>query len=718
MKSLIIKSTVTLLFVVSYKANAQNGLSDTMRFQTVDILTQANQYKLDSGYAVGKMMLKDLDNPQVYNTISKKILADQVVTNLNDALKNATGVARLWESTGRSGDGAEYYSMRGFSVQPTMINGMPSLNNGSIDPANIESVDVIKGPSGALYGGAVISYGGLININTKQAFDRFSGDVGLVAGSYGLQRLTMDVNLPLSKKMFIRLNSSVHSQGSFQDAGFQKSVFVAPSVLFQANKRLTFYVNAEYKESQAANAPMIFFNRYAQLSFNDSNISEFDQIYTRSFTSNDLSIKNSHFMIQGKALYQISTNWKSQTIISSTQTQSNGYYHYLWDASNGGDFTRYISKAAGETQALGIQQNVNGQFKLGSIKNKMLIGLDYFQREVKNYGYAWVANGKVNVIKGTDSGILSAGYVDQLVNGRNPSISTVKTETRSAYVSDVIEIVPRLSFLGSLRLDHFSGQPTIWSTEKFSQTSLSHRLGFVYQPIKDQISLFGNYMNGFSQVDPAMVAEKDGSNPRLKIFKPEQANQYEFGVKTNWLNKRLATTISYYNIDVTNVVMPDPDNQNNSLQGGSIKSNGVEISLTGKISENLNVVAGYSINHAEVTNDDSFSGYLNMRPESAGPSQMGNVWLQYNFNQGVFSNWGLGIGGNYANRHKTLNRSNIGTYELPSYAIWNAAISYTGNGYSLVLKGDNLLNTKYYSGWSTITPQRLRTISIALNVRF
>ena len=145
-------------------------------------------------------MLKDLDNPQVYNTISKKILADQVVTNLNDALKNATGVARLWESTGRSGDGAEYYSMRGFSVQPTMINGMPSLNNGSIDPANIESVDVIKGPSGALYGGAVISYGGLININTKQAFDRFSGDVGLVAGSYGLQRLTMDVNLPLSKK--------------------------------------------------------------------------------------------------------------------------------------------------------------------------------------------------------------------------------------------------------------------------------------------------------------------------------------------------------------------------------------------------------------------------------------------------------------------------------------------------------------------------------------
>ncbi len=718
MKSLIFKGAVSALFSISFNAFSQVEVSDTVRFQAVDILTQTSQYKLDSGYAVGKMLLKDLENPQVYNSISKKILSDQVVTNLNDALKNATGVSRLWESTGRGGDGAEYYSMRGFSVQPTMINGMPSLNNGSIDPANIESVDVIKGPSGALYGGAVISYGGLINVNTKQAFDRFSGDVGMVAGSYGLQRLTLDVNIPMSNRMFVRLNSSVHNQGSFQDAGFQKSVFVAPSILFQANKRLTFYVNAEYKESQAANAPMIFFNRYAPLSFKDSNITQFYNIYNRSFTSNDLSIKNAHSLIQGKAIYQIAKNWKSQTIVSSTQTQSNGYYHYLWDASNGGDFTRYISKAAGETQALGIQENLNGQFNLGSLKNKVLIGLDYFQREVKNYGYAWVANGKVNIVKGTDSGILSAGYVDQLVNGSSPSISTVKTETRSAYVSDLIEVFPGLSIMGSLRLDHFSGQPTIWSTEKFNQTAFSNRLGFVYQPIKDQVSIFGNYMNGFTQVDPAMVAEKDGSNPRLKIFKPEQANQYEFGVKSNLIHKRLSATLSYYNIDVTNVVMPDPENQNNSIQGGSINSRGVELSLVGKLSENLNIVAGYSINNAEVTNDDSFSGYLNMRPESAGPSQMANLWLQYNFNKGIFSNWGLGMGGNYANDHKTLNRSNIGTYELPSFAILNAALSYSGKGYSLVFKADNILDSKYYSGWSTITPQRSRTISVALNVRF
>lgn len=714
-KSIVI--SLGLSWVLNVSAQIKND-NDTIRFSAVDIITQANTYKSDSSYSVGKMTLSDLENPQVYNSISKKVIADQVVTNLNDALKNATGVTRLWESTGRSGDGAEYYSMRGFSVQPTLLNGMPSLNNGSIDPANIESVDVIKGPNGALYGGAVVSYGGLINVNTKQAFEHFSGDVGVVLGSFGLQRYTVDVNVPLSNKLFFRMNASTHRQGSFQDAGFQKSNFLAPTVLFKASKRLSIYFNAEFKESEAANAPMIFFNRYAPLSFKSEKIADFDNQYLRSYTSNDLSIKNAYSMLQGRANYRISKTWKSQTIVSSSFTGSKGYYQYLWDGSNGGDFTRFISKAAGETQSVSIQQNFNGEFNIGNMKNKLLIGLDYFNREVNNYGYAWVANGKVNVVKGTDSGILSAGYVDQLVNSLNPSITGVKTQISSAYISDVIKFMPSLSLMASLRLDQFSGQPTIWSTERFNQLALSPRLGFVYQPIIDRVSIFGNYLNGYTQVDPAIVANADGSNPRLKIFDPEQANQLEFGVKSSLLNKRLSATLSYYNIDVTNVVMPDPNNQNSSIQGGSINSNGFELSLAGKITEDINIVAGYGINNAEVTNDDSFSGYLNMRPESAGPSQMGNLWIQYNPVNGKLQNWGVGFGGNYASGHKTLNRSNIGTYELPSYLVLNAAISYHGKGYSMVLKGDNLLNSKYYTGWSTITPQRLRAISIAVNVRF
>jgi len=116
----------------------------------------SDRFYTDSNFTVAKLPLTDLENPQVYNSVSSKLLKEQVVTSMNDALKNATGVTRLWESTGRGEDGAEYHSMRGFSVQPTMAIGMPNLNNGGLDPANIETVDVIKGPSGTLLGSSAI----------------------------------------------------------------------------------------------------------------------------------------------------------------------------------------------------------------------------------------------------------------------------------------------------------------------------------------------------------------------------------------------------------------------------------------------------------------------------------------------------------------------------------------------------------------------------------
>src|SRR5690606_20681999 len=137
---------------------------------------QKNKFYRSESAVVSKLPLKDIENPQVYNTIPAKLLEEQVITNFESALKNAPGIYKLWESTGRGGDGGGYYSLRGFAVQPTMVNGLPSLTNGTPDPANIERVEVIKGPSGTLYGSSLISYGGLININTKRPnFEGFGG---------------------------------------------------------------------------------------------------------------------------------------------------------------------------------------------------------------------------------------------------------------------------------------------------------------------------------------------------------------------------------------------------------------------------------------------------------------------------------------------------------------------------------------------------------------
>jgi iron complex outermembrane receptor protein len=84
-----------------------------------------------------------------------------------------------------------------------------------------------------------------------------------------------------------------------------------------------------------------------------------------------------------------------------------------------------------------------------------------------------------------------------------------------------------------------------------------------------------------------------------------------------------------------------------------------------------------------------------------------NFWANYKISSGVLKGLGFGVGANYASENKTLNRSNIGTFTLPSYTVFNAVISYTTNKYNLNLKFDNFTNEKYFTGWSTVTPQNL-----------
>jgi iron complex outermembrane receptor protein len=87
----------------------QETKKDTINaLKEVEINTNKYKYKLEKSTTVSKMPLNNIENPQVYNTVTSELLKEQVVTNFNDALKNATGVTRLWESTGRGGDGAEF----------------------------------------------------------------------------------------------------------------------------------------------------------------------------------------------------------------------------------------------------------------------------------------------------------------------------------------------------------------------------------------------------------------------------------------------------------------------------------------------------------------------------------------------------------------------------------------------------------------------------------
>jgi iron complex outermembrane receptor protein len=297
--------------------------------------------------------------------------------------------------------------------------------------------------------------------------------------------------------------------------------------------------------------------------------------------------------------------------------------------------------------------------------------------------------------------------------------STAETKVLSAYFSNVLNITDKLSIMGSLRIDSFKGKVSYWSTDEIkSQTTLSPKFGAVYQIIKNKVSVFTNYMNGFINVAPIQVSDIDGSNTKMQNYNPEYANQYEFGLKTNLYKDIISATISYYNIDVTNKLMTDPNNPNNSIQGGEVESKGFELSFTANPARGLNIIAGFSSNENEIIKDTAGNGYVGLRSEDAGPETLINFWANYAIPNGKLKGFGIGFGGNYASEFKTLNRITTGSFELPDYTILNTALSYNNDKFNITLKVNNILNEEYFNGWSTVSPQKLRSLTAGLAYKF
>ncbi|HET8737173.1 MAG TPA: TonB-dependent receptor [Pricia sp.] len=726
---------------ISITSNETNDLGALVLYEGNEILKEVvvqgvrtNRFARKQTAYVSKMPLKDLENTQVYSTVTTEILESQVVTNFEDALKNAVGIEKLWTSTGRGGDGAGYYALRGFSTQPQLVNGMPGLTNGTINAANIERIEVIKGPSATLFGNAVSSYGGLINVVTKKPYIGAGGQLSFTSGTYGFNQIAGDFNTPLDKdnNIYFRLNTAYTTQKSFQDAGFRKSFFIAPSLSYKVNNRLSFSFYGEISQAEQTNPMFLFLNRSAPTEAD--NLEELGYNNKLSFTSDDLSLENPTQNYRIETDYKLSDTWQSQTVLSKSSTSTKGYYTYLFDYLTLGNntFSRLINHQNANTQTTDVQQNFIGDFKVGSLRNRVVIGLDYFNstQTDNSTGYAFFGNitpsggssGDNPFTPDVEEAVfnLSAAAADAVLASQPVNNIKSKTHIYSAYISDVINITPALSFMAGLRLDHFDNEGDL-STEEddFDQTALAPKLGLLYQPILNRLSVFANYQNGFTNVAPQLVGDPDAGQQTLQIFDPEQANQLEFGIKTNLFSGRLNSVISYYDIRVKDRVIPG-NTPFTRIQGGEVESKGFEIEVNANPFRGLDLRAGYSNNQSEVLVGLPASSFAEegKRPLEAGPETTYNAWALYRFPDGVLEGFGLGLGANGASERAITNSDATGRFAVPGYTIMNTALFYEAEKFRISLKLDNALNKEYYTGWSTITPQMPRTLYANYTYKF
>jgi iron complex outermembrane receptor protein len=708
------------------------------QLQEVVVTGGRNKFARTSSDHAAKMPLKNMENAQVYTTITKELMENQLVFSLDDAMRNATGIQKMWEATGRSGDGGSYYNSRGFILQSQLRNGVAGNVTSKIDAANIERIEVLKGPSATLFGSALTSYGGLINRVTKKPYGSFGGEVNFAGGSFGYNRISADVNTPLDSahNVLLRVNTAYLDEGSFQDNGFNKTFAFAPSLSYKINDRLSFLFDAEIFRSRDLLAPIFFFP-YGQ-TIASMGYTRADQLpldYRRSYYSDDLSQQSASTNFFSQLQYKISSKWTTSTHVTVTNSYSDGpgpYFYLLSNAAVTGDANAigsdYISRndqftANSRDRAAEIQQNLNGEFYLGSVQNRFVAGLDYFHHNSNQFfsggTYDTVAShGDIPTYRDFNRVNLEKLYQTKGVDFVYPV--DVITNTYSTYASDVANLTDNLLVMAALRVDHFvnKGNYDVTSGKTsggYNQTALSPKFGIVYQPVKDQVSLFANYQNGFTN--------ETGTDYKGNTFKPEKAWQAEAGVKLDLFGGRLASTVSVYDIRVQDIVRayvpaaPDPSLPPfPQIQDGTQRSKGIETEVVANPLPGLNIVGGFSYNDSRYEKADA--DVEGLRPGTASSPYTANWWVSYRMSAGVLKGLGIGFGGNYASDNKIINSKSIGTFILPAYTVMNASVFYDYAKFRVAVKSDNLTDKKYWIGYTTVNPQKLRSVTASIAFKF
>ncbi|GAB3697108.1 TonB-dependent receptor [Spirosoma flavus] len=694
--------------------------------------SRINRFSRTSSEYVSKMPLKNLENPQVYNSIGKELLTEQLVFSVDDAMRNAPGVQRMWEATGRAGDGGGYYSTRGFIVQSQLRNGLAGNVTSDIDAVNLEKLETIKGPSATLFGSSLTSYGGLINRVTKKPYDTFGGEVAVSAGNYDFQRVSADVNAPLTKNrnLLLRVNTAFTHQGTFQTVGFNRNVAIAPSLLFKPSEKLSILLDAEIYRSTNVGKQLIFF----YVPGNTLGATRADQLnvdYRNSYMGSGLTQQSNSTNLFGQVNYRISPSWTSSTNISTSHSFSNGIGPYFYLLPGGttlgvNNIVRADQSTRNSTNnVVEVQELINGDFQLGNMRNRLVLGLDYLRVNSNQLFFGSVYD-TVPVEANYDYSKFSGAALSALYASKAPDFTYPVTgirETYSAFLSDVLNLTDKLSVLAALRVDHFNnkGGTEGAAVAGYEQTAFSPKFGVVYQPVKDQVSLFANYQNSFANRGLYNAYDVTAPDSIARRFaKLEQANQFEAGVKLNTFGGRLTTTISYYDIQVKNLLRTDPNPlaaaRFAQTQDGTQVSRGIEIDVVANPFAGFNVVGGFSYNDSKLTNADA--DVNGRRPTTASSPVLANLWLSYRLPDYVVKGLGFGIGGNYASDNKIQNSISQGEFILPAYTVLNASAFYEHRKFRLGVKTDNFTNQRYWIGYTTMNPQKLRSVIGSVAYKF
>ena len=650
--------------------NADTG-ADTSAVETVTVIGTRKAYRGE---------FSPLETPQSELLISSEVLANAGAFDLVQALDLSSSVSRqnnfggLWNS----------FAVRGFVGDENLpsnylVNGFNAGRGfgGARDLSGIESVEVLKGPRAALFGRG--EPGGTINLVTKRANFDEKAELSVSVGSFSTARADVDVNTAISDDVAIRLVGFYEDAESFRDTVETTKQGLSPSVLWRISDDSQLTYELEYSHQE------IPFDRgVIAIDGELGVIPESRFLGEPGYGQIETDVLGHQIEFQ----QDLNADWSALVGFNYRDTSLEGLasengFSAPDEDGNFGRFSRYRDYNAVYQV---FRAELSGSFDTGALKHSIIVGIDADKFENDQFALRDRATDQsINIFNPTyglypESSLALAGNIDRVET----------QESVGVYIQDQISLTDKLDIRLGARFDDYQ-QKLINrrsdSVSEYSESKLSPQLGVVYKA-SDALSFYATYGENFRPLSGA--TDENGLDPN-------QSESAEVGVKFALNDGALSGTFAVFNVKQSNIATFDADF--NATAIGEAASKGVELDLTGDITDTLSIWVSYSYVDAETKND--YTDFISYNFIPAGSDLLNIAENQLSLQivqQAEFAGRALDLIAGLVYVGERSGEFGDPSFKLPEYTTVRLASSYELSD-SLTVRAEvnNLFDEEYYT---------------------
>ncbi len=698
-RRVLLAGTAMVLIGFGVPAYAQDQDQDKTKSAPVEKVTvtgKRNYYKQDNTSTATKTDTLLRDVPQSVTVITRDLIEDQDMRTMGDVVRYVPGV-----SMGQGEGHRDAPTLRGnSSTADFFIDGARDDVQYFRDLYNSDRIEVLKGPNSMIFGRG--GGGGVINRVSKTADGEETLAFTLQAGSFDNKRVTADIGGALDESIAVRLNSVYENSDSYRDFVNVERYGINPTASFAISGGTQLRIGYEHFSDDRTldrgvpsqnGRPLeiresAFFGN-PDLSYSDVKVNSLNATFEHEFNPN-VRLRN-YTLIAGYDKYysNVHANSAVDNITGNVTLQA------------------YISGT--DRQNAFNQTDLIWNTSTGSIKHRILAGVEIGRQQTDNFRTRDNNSaGTVNIANPTT--FAPVVFLPPPLQADNQ----VDVNLAAIYLQDQIELSEQFHVIAGVRFDHFDldfddRRPPPTAAVDFSRTDdlISPRVGVIYKP-SEPVSVYASYAVSYLPQSGDQFASLTATTATLE---PEEFENIEVGVKWDILPS-LALTGALYRLDRTNTRAIDPITLLTVLTGEQ-RSEGFEIGLSGNVTNEWSIMAGYTIQNAEITKTTTAAPAGREVP--LVHEQTLSLWNHYRFAPG----WAAAVGVT----HQTEMFASISNAViLPGFTRVDAGLYYRiDDNLKVQLNVENVLDETY---WGTahndnnIAPGSPRALRLTVTTRF